>query len=261
MTAVDTAYNYHHFGAHRMLAGAAGELLDGFEVSTKVGFFPGLEAARHFLDPARLREAMWRTVDDLGVRPAVVLLHNPERTLRAVTPWHGHELLATACAVLAEAASSGLVQRWGVSCWDPGPVLAALRQGTGCPVPQVLMTRAGLTLTGSQLGEAEQLGDRFGVAAGDRWGMSPFAGRADHPVWARTDLSTCFEGDEAATAIQAAFRLAFELPAVSRVAVGTGNKDHLHQLVNALDLSVVPAQVLRYRQLVAAAPATEARST
>lgn len=258
MTVVDTAYNYDYFGAHRALANAAGELLDEFEVSTKVGFFPGLDTVQHFLDPARLREAIWRTVDDLGARPAVILLHNPERTLRAVTPWHGHELLATACAVLAEAAGSGMCDRWGVSCWEPGPVLAALRHDTGCPAPDVLMTRSGLTLAGSQLREAEQLSELFSVAAGDRWGMSPFAGRADHPVWTQTDLSVCFEGDQAPTTFQAAFRLAFELPAVTRVAVGTGSRDHLRELVEAVDLPVAEAQVVRYRQLVAAAQAADA---
>ncbi|XVV02488.1 hypothetical protein ACQPW3_34795 [Actinosynnema sp. CA-248983] len=266
MTAVDTAFNYQHFGSHRALAHAASELLDEFEVSTRVGFFPGLDGVRHLLDPARLREAIWRTVDDLGTPPAAILLHNPERTLTAVTPWHGHELLATACAVLAEATASGMCGQWGIASWEPGPVLAALRPGDGCPTPHVVMTRAGVTLDGRQLRETEQLAERFDVPAENRWGMSPFAGSTRHPVWTQTDLSAFFERegngeDDGPTTVQAAFRLAFELPAVTRIAVGAGSADHLRQLIDAIHLRVRPGQLIRYRQLVDAAPIPEASPT
>jgi aryl-alcohol dehydrogenase-like predicted oxidoreductase len=117
------------------------------------------------------------------------------------------------------------------------------------------MTRAGVTLDGRRLRETEQLAERFDVPAENRWGMSPFAGSTRHPVWTRTDLSTFFEReengqDDRPTTIQACFRLAFELPATTRVAVGAHSVDHLRQLVEAVDLRVKPGQVARYRQLV-----------
>lgn len=58
VTALDTAYNYAHFGSHRILREVGEDLLERFEVSTKVGFFPD----RHDLAPARLRVAVEQSV-------------------------------------------------------------------------------------------------------------------------------------------------------------------------------------------------------
>ncbi len=81
MTDLDTAYNYRAFTSHRRLTATAGDLLSEFMISTKVGFFPGDREPEHSLDPVRLRRAIHQSVQDLGIQPDVVLLHNPERTL------------------------------------------------------------------------------------------------------------------------------------------------------------------------------------
>ncbi|MCK2245438.1 MULTISPECIES: aldo/keto reductase [unclassified Crossiella] len=82
MRALDTAYNYRNFTSHRTLSSAASDLLQHFTISTKVGFMPGPNGTpRHTLSPPRLREAIDRTVETLGVRPEVIFLHNPERAL------------------------------------------------------------------------------------------------------------------------------------------------------------------------------------
>jgi aryl-alcohol dehydrogenase-like predicted oxidoreductase len=50
--------------------------------------------------------------------------------------------------------------------------------------------------------------------------------------------------------MQAAYRLAFELPTVQRVAVGTRKVGHLHELVDAVKLRVADGTINRYRELI-----------
>ena len=128
MTALDTAYNYSGFASHRTLRTAAGDLLDEFDLSTKVGFFRD----GHNLEPTRLRIAVEESAEHLGRRPNTVLLHNPETSPAGFT---------AACEALAAMREAGLFERWGISSWDPRLLLYRPYRG---PRPDVLMVRAGL---------------------------------------------------------------------------------------------------------------------
>lgn len=88
------------------------------------------------------------------------------------------------------------------------------------------------------------------VAPDCRWGMSPFGGSTSNRVLRSTNLSAFLQPEQSFSALQAAFRLAYELPPVVRVAVGTSNPAHLRELVAATELVVNDDAIGRYRQLI-----------
>ncbi|MGH3686881.1 MAG: aldo/keto reductase [Pseudonocardiaceae bacterium] len=225
--ALDTSYNYLGFTSHRTLTRTAGDLLAEFTISTKVGFFPGTAGAEHSLDPRRLRRAVEESAEDLYREPDVVLLHNPERTLAALTPDAGRDCLAAASTTLHEASTAGLCGSWGISSWDPRPLLAVATSDadTTIPVPDVLMTRAGLLVSADILDAADALTAWWGLDVSTRWGMSPFAGHAADPVWAAVNIGAFLDSDQQCSHLQAAFRVAYELPPVSRIATVPGDWD------------------------------------
>jgi pyridoxine 4-dehydrogenase len=55
---------------------------------------------------------------------------------------------------------------------------------------------------------------------------------------------------------KAAFRVSYELPSVSRIAVGTNRVDHLRDLLTALRLRADKNQIVAYRKLLRAKTAT-----
>ncbi|MGH3565277.1 MAG: aldo/keto reductase [Pseudonocardia sp.] len=254
--ALDTAYNYRRFTSHRTLASTAADLLGEFTISTKVGFFPGERGTPvHSLDPVRLRDAIDESATTLGVVPEVVFLHNPERALPGTDPAAELDRLATACQALDEARTAGLCRSWGLSSWDTRPLAAALPDTTaaaGIPVPRVLMVRAGLLVTADVLDTSEHLADIFGLPTGARWGMSPFGGNAAHPVWDTVDPREFLAPQQNSTVAQAVLRVAFTLPAVGRIAVGTDNPAHLDALIAATGLEIDHEKVARYRDLLRA---------
>ncbi|MFG3348630.1 aldo/keto reductase [Streptomyces sp. NPDC048018] len=231
---VDTAYNYGRYEGHRALVKAAGDLLDRFEVSTKVGYFPN----GHDLAPARLRAAVAEAGEVLGRVPDTVFVHNPE---------HDPDGLPAACEALAACQADGLCRAWGVATWNPAPLLrvAALAEVR----PDVLMVRAGLAVPGPVLDAAEQLGLR--MAAGEVWGMAPFAGNPSDPVWSGLDTGVFLEpGQEPVSSAQARLAVAFAVPAVSRIAVGTSRPDHLSELAAATSVETSSDTVRAYRRLL-----------
>lgn len=249
--ALDTAYNYRGFSSHRTLAAVAADLVGEFDVSTEVGFFPGSGGRpEHSLDPVRLRDAIDESATTLGHPPVVVFLHNPERALPGTDPAGELDRLAAACAVLQEAVAAGVCRSWGWSTWDTRPLAAALSDTADIPAPQVLMVRAGLLVTGDVLDAAEHLADLFGLAAGTRWGMSPFGGEIARPVWDTVDPRGFLAPHQKASVVQALLRVAFTLPAVGRIAVGTDNPAHLDALITATDLALEEPRVARYRALL-----------
>ncbi len=222
-----------------------GDLLPRLSISTKVGFFPvGNGRAEHSLDPGRLLGAVEATNADLGRPPDLVLLHNPERSLALGS---GREELAAACDVLRTATATGLCSAWGVSTWDPTTLVNLIDRTT--PRPAVLMVRAGLTVGAAALEVSESLVARW--QPGAMWGMSPFGGDARDPVWDAFDPRAFLRapGTDAAR-LQAAFRVAYDLPPARTVAVGADDPDHLRELLNALDLEVDASAVRRYRSLL-----------
>ncbi|MFD9973237.1 aldo/keto reductase [Streptomyces sp. NPDC059017] len=248
ITAIDTSFNYQGFTAHATLADVAGDLLPHFTLSTKVGFFPAASQAEHSLDPARLRAALEQTNRDLGREPDLVFLHNPERSLRSPAA-AARDALGQACATLAAAVEDGLCGAWGISTWDPRP-LPGLVDAT-LPRPAVLMVSAGLLVGIDVLEASEALSAQWDVAPDQIWGMSPFGGDADNPLWGRLDPCIFIsEADDAISALQAAFRTAFSLPEVGRIAVGTDNPTHLQQLIDALRYEPDADRLRTYRQIL-----------
>lgn len=263
MPNIDTALSYRQFTGHRDLAAAAGDLLPEFTVSTKVGFFPG---GRHSLDPRELAEAVGRCCDELG-RPAdFVLLHNPERTLAGKSPDSACRSLAAASTAVAQAARENGCRGWGISTWDAAALMPAAGQGSGAARPDVLMVRAGLTVSARQLRAVRNL--TCILSPRRTWGMSPFGGAPRDPVWAEINPAQFLLEGSRADPHEAAFRVARELPPADLVVAGTGDPGHLRRLVTAGALPVNSAAVRRYVALLdsraaqdgAAGAATAARA-
>jgi pyridoxine 4-dehydrogenase len=233
-----------------MLARAAADLLGEFTLSTKVGYFPSGGAGmppQHSLEPARLRQAVEQSVDDLGRRPDVVFLHNPEHTLGELPADEARDRLDDACLALVEAAAAGLCETWGIASWDPRSVVDVV----SCDLPPtVVMIRAGLSVRAPVLIAAEKLCQRLDIPASGRWGMSPFGGSIRRLPMQELNLVPFMPEGQRASTVQSAFRLAYEVPRVTRVAVGTTNAAHLQELVAAADLDVSDATIQRYRWLL-----------
>jgi len=225
-------------------------LLGEFTVSTKVGYFPNGDTggrAVHSLAPAQLREAIEKSVDDLGRRPDVVFLHNPEHTLRELLAAQARDHLDRASIALIEAVAAGLCGAWGIASWDPRPVADVI--SSDLP-PAVLLLRSGLSVGAPTLAAAEKLCRTLDIPLGERWGMSPFGGSTTDPAWQAVNLASFLLDEQRASTAQIAFRLAYELPHVTRVAVGTTRTAHLRDLVDATDLEVSATAVRRYRELL-----------
>lgn len=79
----------------------------------------------------------------------MVFLHNPERTLADLPTDEGRDRLSGACAYLAEAVASNLCAAWGISSWNPDPLVDVLAASTPDHLPTVLLVRAGLTVPDS----------------------------------------------------------------------------------------------------------------
>ncbi len=190
---------------------------------------------------------MEQAAEDLGREPDLVFLHNPEHSLREAAP-HGRDVLAQACAALDDSVTKGLCAAWGVASWDPSPLLDLI--DPTAPRPSVLMVRAGLLVGVETLDAADALIKAWDL--GDRavWGMSPFGGSADAPVWNRIDPHVFLRDNSRFSRMQAAFRTAYHLPRVGSVAVGTDDPAHLGELVDALTSEVEERIVHEYRRLL-----------
>ncbi len=242
------------FRSHEILVRTAADLLPHFSVSTKVGFFPGTDGrSDHSLEPARLREALEMTAVTLGRVPDVVFLHNPERSLGDLEPADAADRLAVAAGILADAVTADLCRSWGISTWNPQSVLAAVTAAgpSGLARPRYLMHRAGILVPARILDTVDDLARALDVATGRRWGMSPFGGDTADGVWRTMALHPLMAANEECSTVAAAFRLAFVLPPVGRVAVGTNRPGHLEELVRALDLNVDDRNVDRFRDMLA----------
>ncbi|KOV59350.1 hypothetical protein ADK64_34015 [Streptomyces sp. MMG1121] len=235
------------FQSHRTLAQTAGDLLPKFTVSTKVGYLPGPHGAEHSLNPVRLLAAVEQAVRDFGREPELVFLHNPEQSLREAGA-RGREALAAACEALREATVKGLCGAWGVASWAPSPLPGLIDKTV--PRPAVLMVRAGLLVGAGTLDATDALTAAWGLGSGEVWGMSPFAGSASSPVWERFDPRVFLRGDSGFSRVQAAFRIAYALPRVAAVAVGTDQPSHLAELVDALNAGVNTSVTDEYRCLL-----------
>jgi aryl-alcohol dehydrogenase-like predicted oxidoreductase len=250
---IDTSYNYLGFAAHRTLAQRAGDLLPDLSISTKVGFFSaGTGHSEHSLDPQRLRQAVEESTEKLGVAPDVVFLHNPEHTLTHLEPEPASDILAAASAELEAAVASGLCASWGIASWNPRPLLPTIEELGDAPAPQVFMARAGLTVSSRTLDAIEAATALWDLSPDQRWGMSPFAGHSTDPVWDKVN-ARAFLQEPSCSNLAAAFRVSYELPKASHVAVGTNHLGHLRELLQAAQLPANEATISSYRTLLATA--------
>ncbi|MGH3886004.1 MAG: hypothetical protein ACRDSZ_05420 [Pseudonocardiaceae bacterium] len=163
----------------------------------------------------------------------------------------GRDRLTAACHALADAVTAGLCTAWGIASWDARPVVHTMADVAGVR-PDVLLLRAGLSVADPVLSAAEQLALACAVSPDQRWGMSPFGGSTNDDAWRSTNLGAFLQQGQHCSTPQAAFRLAYELPAVAKVAVGTRSVTHLRELVEAADLVVDDQAVTRYRKLIRA---------
>jgi pyridoxine 4-dehydrogenase len=250
---LDTSSNYYGFASHRTLASVARDLLPEFMISTKAGFFPqGGQRAAHSFTPDLLRAGIERAVDELGVVPSVMLLHNPEESLAILPAGRSYDDLSAACEVFAEAKAAGLCREWGISSWSPGPVLTAL---VGVPLsavprPDVVMVRAGLLASAMHSTKRISCFEVMNVPLSGRWGMSPYGGHASDALWNEINARTLLDGTPPCNQYQAAFRFAYDLPVVQRVAVGTNNLEHLRELVTTTAFPVGDETISTYRTLL-----------
>lgn len=250
---LDTAFNYAGFTSLQRLAAIAPDLLSNFHISTKVGFFPSSsEHADHSLNPARIRQAVEITADTLGRIPDVVFLHNPERTVKEAGIEPGYSLLVDAAQVLDNAARSGLCTAWGISTWDARPLVDAIRDRSAglTTLPTHLMHRSGILVSSAVMDAADTLAQLLYVGRDRRWGISPFGGDTHLPLWETVNVGSLLSAQQPFDTIQAAFRLAYELPKVDRVSVSFNQPTHLAKLVEATRLSVDPVMLERYRDLL-----------
>jgi aryl-alcohol dehydrogenase-like predicted oxidoreductase len=184
---------------------------------------------------------------DLGRNPDLVFLHNPEQSLRDTGPYN-QDILMEACEALDHVAAEGLCAAWGISSWEPSPLLSLL--GGNGPRPAVLMVRAGLLVGARALRTAESFRKAWGLNDIAVWGMSPFGGSTSEPVWAKIDPRVFLRDSRQLSRLQAAFRAAYHLPQVDAVAVGTDDPAHLGDLVGALAGEVDERAVEEYRSLL-----------
>ncbi|MFI6414970.1 aldo/keto reductase [Streptomyces sp. NPDC050585] len=247
VTALDTSTNYLGFRSHQVLARTAGDLLPKFTISTKVGYFPRPDGVEHSLDPLRLNSALKEAAKDLGREPDLVFLHNPERSLGKAVPHH-KDLFVAACTALDDAKAKGLCGAWGVASWDPSPVMSLV--DLTVPRPSVLMVRAGLLVGARTLDATETLINAWNLGCSEVWGMSPFGGSTSASVWDRLDPHLFLQDGRRLSRVQAAFRVAYHLPSVGSIAVGTDEPTHLGELVGALTGRVEEQIIQEYRKLL-----------
>ncbi len=185
---------------------------------------------------------------DLGRAPDLVFLHNPERSLTGSSE-AAQDSLGTACAAVERAAAKGLCGGWGISSWDPRP-LPGLVDAT-LPRPDAVMVRAGLLAGIDVLKASEALAARWDLNPAQLWGMSPFGGSTTQSLWDELDPRVFIqEPHDGLSAVQATFRVAYSLPRVGRIAVGTDNPTHLQELVNALRYEANTDILSAYRRLL-----------
>jgi aryl-alcohol dehydrogenase-like predicted oxidoreductase len=193
-----------------------------------------------------LRVTLEQTVRDLGRAPDIVFLHNPEATLTGRAD--ADTLWARACHTLSDAAAAGLCNAWGVATWNPLPLLRVA--DAACP-PEALMVRAGLLVSHRTLTAVEALASRWRLPRQRVWGMSPFGGNPADPIWSTVDPRMLLQDNTARlSALQAAFRVAYELPKVGAVAVGAENPCHLAELLEAVPHPVDERMIRAYRALL-----------
>ncbi|MET9365826.1 aldo/keto reductase [Streptomyces sp. NPDC006632] len=122
---IDTAPNYCHGRAHRLLAPVLAES-PRVGIATKTGFLTEATARsahaagvipntkiRHSLSPEYVRWQTERSRTELGRNPDVMFVHNPERQQAEL-----HTQLRAAFTALEEAVHAGHLSSYGVATWS-----------------------------------------------------------------------------------------------------------------------------------------------
>jgi hypothetical protein len=113
------------------------------------------------------------------------------------------------------------------------------------------MVRAGLLVGSDTLTAAEALAARWDLVQDARWGMSPFGGNVHDRVWEAVDPRLLLRDPTVGLSrVQAAFRIAYRLPHVSTLAVGSDDPAHLRQLLDSLHCEIDERVIGQYRALL-----------
>ena len=196
---------------------------------------PTLDAAVQRLRLGGELRVTIRVADDVCVN------HCPELVLR-------DDALVQACVTLDATVAKGLCAAWGVASWDPSALLSLI--DTTVPRPAGLMVRAGLLVGARTLDAADALTEAWGLEGDKVWGMSPFGGCADTPVWGQDRPTRLPPGRQPTLPRTGGVRAACHLPRVGSVAVGTNEPAHLGELVGVPAGGVDERTVQEYRSLL-----------
>jgi pyridoxine 4-dehydrogenase len=241
---LDTAYNYGRFQSLDQL----GQLraADRFKITSKVGFFPAADGSSfHSFDPGLLAAAIEDTVQRLQAPLDGVLLHNPEEAALSAEGTFCKRLIS-ACRTLADAVTSGLAAKWGISTWTPRSWAWSAHDLN--LQPDILMTRVGFSVNAFDAAAIGTCRSALACPGIEYRGMAPFGGSPASNLLAATDLSN-FVTDKATNA-QAALRASFELPEVEFIALGTSNPSHIAEAAAACTLKLDQERVVIYRELL-----------
>lgn len=168
--------------------------------------------------------------------------------MRGTDPVSARRTFKAACAALAQAVEDGACGGWGISAWDTATPALIVSGSSLEARPDVLMIRAGLTVSARHLRASRDLIRALRPNAA--WGMSPFGGAPQDPLWNIIDARDFIQDGTAHDRYQAAFRVAAELPQVELVVTGTRDHEHLRQLSMASTLRVNSAMIGRYTTLL-----------
>lgn len=261
---IDTAPNYRGGSAHHDLAPTL-STHPGIYVSTKVGFISRtarvagvaagvITAAQaedgHSLRPAYVRWQTERSVAELGRRPEVVFLHNPERIgeRNAVLA-----AISLAFEALEELVAAGLISGYGVATWSGFSTgaftvadlidAAARAAGSGHHLRAIQLPVSLVALDAA----AEALDGVGPIAAASAAGLEVFASSPLHGG----DLPGMITGDlvdlirPGLEPPEAALHVVASTPGISRILLGTSNAAHWQRALRALELPPMPAVALR----------------
>lgn len=237
---IDTAFNYAGGQSAKLLGDELQRWPDraAVAVSSKIGYFPGPHRDEHDLSTERLLSAARSTSSYLRRPPDLLLLHNPEESIRDQNPAVD---IRPAVAVMEHIVESGFAKAWGISSWRGFSGLFTVNDwvstAQGTP-PTAVMVPGSL----AEPRYIEQAFSGFGPIADasvlglDVHVFAPFAGGALSTVSARNTLRALGIGraHPANTVATASLAVVATTPGVTHIVAGFSSSQHITQAVRVL---------------------------
>ena len=256
---IDTAANYHHGRAQAQLQPVLAGNPD-LRVSTKVGFFTtdvataasearvltsAEAAAGHCLTGRYVTWQSRRNAAELGRKPDIVFVHNPERASRP------HDAIADAFTALEAEARAGRIRGYGVATWtgfeSAFSVADLLDIATRCGGRGHHLTAVQLPVSLVMLKPVTQALDGNGplaeaTAAGvDTFVSAPLHG-GELPAMVTGELAHLI--DPGPSPAGAAMRVTASTPGVKHILLGSGRAQHWKAAQRVLALPPLPDKTL-----------------